>query len=300
MMNALKLTLLLSLLVGPIAGWSQDKDAPLTVKSTALTGNLYLLQGRGGNVVASVGKDGILLVDDDYGEYAEAYHEVLKGISGTDGKASYVINTHWHGDHVGSNGYWGERGAVIMAQRNVYARMSTRQEMKVFNRVVEASPKEALPVVTYGNAMALHFNDDDIEIEHAPSSHTDGDSVVYFSAHNVVHMGDLYFKDRYPFVDIGSGGNVLSFTENVARVLARVDEKTIIVPGHGTLANREDLARYHEMLVSTTATVKAGLEEGKSVAAIAEDGLGDAWVAWDAGFIKTEAWVGFIAASLAK
>lgn len=297
-MKVFNLALLISLLALPLTAWSQGQDAPPTVKATALTGNLHLLKGRGGNVVASVGEDGILLIDDDYGEYAVAYHEALKEISGTEGVASYVINTHWHGDHVGGNGYWGERGAVIVAQSNVYARMSTRQEMKAFNRVVEPSPKVALPVVTYGNAMALHFNDDDIEIEHAPAGHTDGDSVVYFSAQNVVHMGDLYFKDRYPFVDLGSGGNVLSFTENVAKVLARVDDKTIIVPGHGDLATRADLARYHEMLVSTTETVKAGLADGKSVAAIAEQGLGDAWVAWDAGFIKTEAWVGFIAASL--
>ncbi|MEP1594290.1 MAG: MBL fold metallo-hydrolase, partial [Halieaceae bacterium] len=121
---------------------------------------------------------------------------------------------------------------------------------------------------------------------------------VYFSAHNVVHMGDLYFKDRYPFVDLGSGGNVLSFTENVGKVLARVDDDTLIVPGHGALANRADLQCYHEMLVSTTALVKEKLAKGESVAAITEAGLGDDWIAWDSGFISAEAWVGFIAASL--
>lgn len=290
--------LMLALLVLPIHGWSQGDDSAPSVKTTPLTGNLYLLQGRGGNVVASLGEDGILLIDTDYGEYATAYRDALKEITEGEVKASYVINTHWHGDHVGSNAFWGERGAVIMAQSNVYARMSTRQEMKAFDRVVEPSPRAALPVVTYGDSIALHFNGDDIEMQHAPRSHTDGDSIVYFSAHNVVHMGDLYFKDRYPFVDLGSGGNVLSFTDNVGKVLARVDDDTLIVPGHGALANRDDLQRYHEMLLSTTALVKAKLAQGLSVAAIAEAGLGDDWVAWDSGFISAEAWVGFIAASL--
>ena len=298
MTNAINIALILAVLGLPFAAWSQEGDSAPSVKTTPLTGNLYLLKGRGGNVVASVGEDGILLVDADYGEYASAYQSALSDIFDGEAKASYVINTHWHGDHVGGNAYWGERGAVIMAQSNVYSRMSTRQEMKAFNRVVEPSPKAALPVVTYGDAIALHFNGDDVEVQHAPRSHTDGDSVVYFSAHNVVHMGDLFFKDRYPFVDLGSGGNVLSFTENVASVLARVDDDTLIVPGHGQLANRSDLQRYHEMLVTTTATVKAKLAQGMSVAAIAEDGLGDDWVAWDSGFISTEAWVGFIAASL--
>ena len=294
----IRATWLLALLVLPISGWSQSDDSAPSVKTTPLTGTLYLLQGKGGNVVASLGDDGILLIDTDYGEYATAYHDALKELADGEVTASYVINTHWHGDHVGSNAFWGERGAVIMAQSNVYARMSSRQEMKAFDRVVEPSPRAALPVVTYGDSIALHFNGDDIEMQHASRSHTDGDRVVYFSAHNLVHMGDLYFKDRYPFVDLGSGGNVLSFTDNVGRVLARVDGDTLIVPGHGDLANRADLQRYHEMLVSTTATVKAKLAAGLSVAAIAEEGLGDDWIAWDSGFISTDAWVSFIAASL--
>jgi len=299
MTNAINVALILTLLGLPLTAWSQDSETAPSVKTTPLTGNLYLLQGRGGNVVASVGEDGILLIDTDYGEYATAYHGALKSLADGEVKASYVINTHWHGDHVGSNAYWGERGAVIMAQSNVYARMSTRQEMKAFDRVVEPSPKVALPVVTYGDAIALHFNGDDVEVQHAPRSHTDGDSVVYFSAHNVVHMGDLFFKDRYPFVDLGSGGNVLSFTDSVARVLARVDDDTLIVPGHGGgVANRADLQRYYDMLVSSTATVKEKLAKGMSVAAIAAEGVGDDWVAWDSGFISTEAWVGSIAASL--
>ncbi|MEP1595734.1 MAG: MBL fold metallo-hydrolase, partial [Halieaceae bacterium] len=152
MTTIIRASLMLALLVLPLSGWSQGDDSAPSVKTTPLTGNLYLLQGRGGNVVASLGEDGILLIDTDYGEYATAYRDALNELVDGEVKASYVINTHWHGDHVGSNAFWGERGAVIMAQSNVYARMSTRQEMKAFDRIVEPSPRAALPVVTYGDS----------------------------------------------------------------------------------------------------------------------------------------------------
>lgn len=268
------------------------------VNSTKIGDGLYLLQGKGGNVVASVGKDGILIIDDDYTEYASAYHDTLKSLSATDGLPRFVINTHWHSDHVGTNAYWGERGAVILAHDNVYDRMSTRQVMKALDMVVEPSPPAALPVVTYDDGISLHFNGDILDVQHFARGHTDGDSVVFFNGANVVHMGDHYFKDRFPFVDLGSGGNVLSYTDNVARVLERVNDATVIVPGHGGLADKADLGRYLEMLETTTALVQAGLEQGMSVKAISERGLGEEWASWGQGFISEAAWISFIAGSL--
>jgi len=270
----------------------------LTVQTTPLKGPLYFMQGKGGNVLASVGKDGILIIDDDYVEYADAYHQALKAVAGTPGLPSFVINTHWHFDHTGGNAYWGERGAVIMAQENVYQRMSTRQEMKAFDRVVEPSPAPALPVVTYADSVTLRFNDDRLEVRHFPTGHTDGDSVVFFTEENVVHMGDHFFKDRFPFVDLGSGGNVLGYTENVAAILDLVNDSTVIVPGHGSIADKADLQRYHHMLVNTTAQVRAALEKGLSVEQISEQGLGPEWADWGQGFINEKAWISFIAGSL--
>ena len=278
------------------AGIAQDEKPE--VKVTALKGNLHLLQGRGGNVVASVGDDGILLVDDDYAEYAEAYEEALVGLGGDGATARFVINTHWHFDHVGGNNFWGERGAVIVAHHNVYERMSTRQEMKAFNRVVEPSPLAALPKVTFGDSLALRVNGGTIEVRHMPRGHTDGDSVVYFTSENLLHMGDHYFKDRFPFVDIGSGGNVFGFTANIEAALALADDDTVVIPGHGDIADKADLKRYHDMLVSTSAMVKAKLEEGMTVEAITEAGLGDEWDSWGSGFINEERWISFIAGSL--
>ena len=298
MKRSIRIALPALLLLMSLAGRAQPETDVPEVEITPIKGSLYLLQGRGGNVVASVGDDGILIIDDDYAEYATAYHQALKTISGAEGLPEFVINTHWHQDHVGTNAYWGERGAVIMAHDNVYRRMSTRQEMKALGRVVEASPAPALPVVTYADGLTVRFNGEQLDIQHFPGGHTDGDSVVFFNVQNVVHMGDHYFKDRFPFVDLGSGGNVLNFTANVAAVLARINDETVIVPGHGELATRADLAHYLQMLETTTALVKSRLDQGMSVEALAEQGLGEEWAGWGQGFIKPEAWVRFIAGSL--
>lgn len=298
MKTASKIILCAALLLTWLPGWSQPGTETPTVKVTPIKGNLYLLQGKGGNVLASVGDDGILLVDDDYEEYATAYHDALKSLAKTEGLPRFVLNTHWHFDHVGTNAYWGERGSVILANTRVYDRMSTRQDMKVFDRIVEPSPGPALPMLTYDDAITLRFNHDKVTIQHYPGGHTDGDSVVFFTGENLIHMGDHYFKDSFPFVDLGSGGNVLGLTANVADVLAKMDEATVVVPGHGSLATRADLERYHRMLVTTTALVKSRLEQGMSVEAIAQQGLGKEWKSWGQGFIKEPAWIGFIADSI--
>ena len=255
------LTLCITLcLVSPVFA----QTAP-TVTVTPLKGPLHLLQGRGGNVVASVGEDGVLLVDDDFAAMATAYGVALAGLAGEGASPAYVLNTHWHTDHAGGNAYWGEREATIVAHRNVRVRMSTRQEMKALGRVVEPSPPEALPVVTFGDNMALYFNGMDIDLQHYPAGHTDGDTIVYFGAQNVVHMGDHFFKDRFPFVDLGSGGSVAGYIANIEAVLARVDDNTVIVPGHGAIAARGDLERFHGMLTATREQVREALAAGSSV-----------------------------------
>jgi glyoxylase-like metal-dependent hydrolase (beta-lactamase superfamily II) len=287
-----------AMLLTSLTGPAQAESPELTVKVTPIKANLYLLKGKGGNVVASIGDDGILIIDDDYIEYGPAYHKALKTLSKSEGVPRLILNTHWHFDHVGSNAYWGEKGSVIVANTNVYKRMSTRQEMKFIDAVMEPSPAAALPMVTYGDTITLNFNRDKLRVQHFPGGHTDGDSVVFFTGENVVHMGDHYFKDVFPFVDIGSGGNVLGFTANVAAVLKQIDEETVIVPGHGALATHAELASYHQMLITTTRQVKSKLAQGLSVEAIAEQGLGEEWKSWGQGFISEPDWIGFIAASL--
>jgi cyclase len=283
-----------------LVGAAQSADVAPEVSVTPLKGALYLLQGRGGNVVASLGEDGILIIDDDYAQYASPYQQALNNLRPGSGEAqtpSFVINTHWHGDHTGSNEFWAERGSVIVAHNNVRLRMSSGQEMKALGTVVEPSPLSALPVVTYGDSLVLHFNGDEIEVQHFPRGHTDGDSTVFFSKENVVHMGDHFFKDAFPFIDLGSGGSVAGYLANIETLLTRVDHSTVIIPGHGAVANKADLERYYEMLVTTTVAVKAALASGQSPAQVIEQGLGDKWSSWGQGFINEEMWISTLAAS---
>ncbi len=274
---------------------AQAEEKVLKVTVSPIKGNLHLLQGQGGNIVASVGDDGILIVDSDYQEYAPAYLQAMENLGGD--HPAFLINTHWHFDHVGGNAQWGEKGSIIVAHRNVRNRMSTRQEMKAFDRVVEPSPKPAWPIVTFADSMALHFNGDDIEVQHFPAGHTDGDSVVFFTGENVVHMGDHFFKDRFPFVDMGSGGSVPGYLANQEAVLQKLDADTVVVPGHGSLADRDDLARSAAMIRGTRAEVKAMLDKGMTEQQILDQGLDAQWAEWGSGFINEEYWIRFLLAS---
>jgi glyoxylase-like metal-dependent hydrolase (beta-lactamase superfamily II) len=278
-------------------GGNGDSDRP-TVSVRPLLGPLYLLQGRGGNVVASVGRDGVLLVDDDYAELSGAYQQALDAVVGADTTPRFVLNTHWHSDHSGGNAHWGGRGAVIVAHHNVRERMGTRQEVGALDMVVEPSPREALPVVTYGTAMALHVNGTDIEVQHYPGGHTDGDSVVFFVQQNTLHTGDLFFKDRFPFVDVSTGGNAVTYMNNVALLLDRIDGDTLVIPGHGPASRKVDLERFHLMLERTIGMVRGALDQGQSVEQVIDQGLGPEWESWGRGFINEANWIRIVAASL--
>lgn len=268
---------------------------PPSVETQEIGDGLYLLKGRGGNVLASVGADGVLLVDSDYGNVQPAYLDAVKALDAD--AVRFLVNTHWHGDHTGGNTAWGESGSVILAHDNVRLRLSTRQENKLFGRVTEPSPAAAWPLVTYGDSLALHINGQTVEVKHYPAGHTDGDSIVYFAEANVVHMGDHFFKDRFPFIDLASGGTVDGFIDNIAAALERVGDATVIVPGHGGLANREDLQRYFGMLTETRSEVKAMKARGMDLAAIQAQGLDSKWNSWGGGFINEERWISFLVSS---
>lgn len=270
-----------------------------SVEVVPIKGPLFEFRGKGGNVVASVGEDGVLLVDSDYEEYAEAHEAALAALKLTPGAPRFLFNTHWHFDHVGGNRFWGEKGTLIAAHENVYQRMSTRQEMQVFDRVIEAAPAAALPVITYEDEMIVNFNGDRIRAKHFPSGHTDGDSIIFFTVQNVVHMGDHLFKGAFPFIDIGSGGNALGLIENLRTVHGLINDETVIVPGHGEgVVDKAQLAAYTDLLAASVDKVKRELAAGKSVDDIVAAGLGPDYAGFGDGFINEEAWIGFVAGSL--
>lgn len=269
---------------------------PVTLSSSEIADGLYLLQGKGGNVLASVGDDGVLLIDDDYADLAPLYKAKLAELGSK--LPRFLINTHWHGDHVGGNNFWGASGATIVAHENVRKRVSSDQHNALFGRTTPALPRAGWPVVTFSDSMALNFNNDTLELQHFPAGHTDGDVVVFFVGSNVVHMGDHFFKNRFPFVDLASGGSAEGYLNNVESILLRVDAQTVIVPGHGGLANYADLLRYQQMLVETRAEMVQMKNEGLSLKAMQARGLDRKWQSWGAGFVKQDNYISFVAAGL--
>ena len=289
---ALGLAALAAISPAPAAAQQQD-FSKVEIKVEHVAGKVYMLTGSGGNIGVSVGEDGILIVDDQYAPLADKIRAALKGLG--EGKLKFVLNTHWHGDHTGGNEVFGA-DVPILAQTNVRKRMSVDQT--VFGNVVKASPKVALPVVTYDQSIAVHFNGEDLDVVHYPHGHTDGDSVIFFTGSNVVHMGDDFFNGMFPFVDLASGGSVQGLTANVAQILKKLPPGAKVIPGHGKLSDAEGLKAFHHMLVATTDIVQKEMKAGKSLDDIKKAGLPAEWDSWGKGFIKTPQWTEFVYNSL--
>ncbi len=284
----------LALMAAPMTAQQQD-FSKVEIKVIPAAGNVYMLQGAGGNIGVSAGSDGILIVDDQYAPLAEKIRAALKSINS--GKLKFVLNTHWHGDHTGNNATFGPE-APIIAQENVRKRLAAEQH--VMGETVPPSPAEALPVITFQDSVSVHFNGEEIKVIHYPHGHTDGDSVIFFTKSNVVHMGDDFFNTRFPFVDLESGGSVQGMTAGVAKVLAQIPADAKVIPGHGDLTNVAGLKAYHHMLTETTAIVQKRITAKKTLAQIKTAGLPDQWKEWGSGFIKTDVWIETIYNSLTK
>jgi glyoxylase-like metal-dependent hydrolase (beta-lactamase superfamily II) len=274
---------------------AQTDWSKVEIKVTKISGSVYMLEGAGGNIGVSVGPDGILIVDDQFAPLAEKIKAALKTLG--EGKLKFVLNTHYHGDHTGGNVGFGP-DAPIIAQTNVRKRLSEEQKSKFFNRTTPASPKEALPVITFDNAVSVFFNGEEIKVIHFPHGHTDGDSVIFFTGSNVVHMGDDFFNGRFPVVDLEAGGDVEGMTKNVGDILSKLPAGVKIIPGHGALTDAEGLKAFHNMLIQTTDIVRKRMAAAKTLDQIKTEGLPEEWKTWGGGFIKTDLWLTLIYTSL--
>ena len=293
MKNLLMVTLLF---LYSAASLAQDFDA-VQIETVHVADNIYMLMGSGGNIGVITGDDGVLIVDDQYAPLAPKIKAAIAEIS--DKPVKYVINTHWHGDHMGGNEVFGADGSIIIAHDNVRTRISTDQFMEHQQRTVPASPEVAWPIVTFSDELTYYFNDEEILVRHAPPAHTDGDAAIYFKNANVIHMGDAFVRYGYPFVDISSGGSVTGMVANLDDIIATVNDNTVVIPGHGELSTRQDMIEFRDILKDIVAGVQQGIDEGHSLEEIQASEIASKYdEQWGEGFIKGKDFMTFTYLSL--
>lgn len=233
------------------------------VRATSLGRGVHVLFGAGGNIGLSVGDDAAFIVDDQFAPLTPKILAAIRAI--TPKPVKFVVNTHWHFDHTGGNENLGKAGALIVAHDNVRKRMSTEQFMAAMNRRVEASPREALPVVTFNDGVTFHINGDSIQVTHVPPAHTDGDALVHFLKANVIHMGDVFNNAGFPFVDLSSGGSAHGVIQAADRAYYLADDETRIVPGHGPVTDRRRLRQWRDAVAAVRDGVQREVRAGKSI-----------------------------------
>lgn len=250
-----------ALFAAPLPALAQTDWSKIEIRTENVAPGLAVLFGAGGNIAVSHGADGTILVDDQYAPLTPKIEAAIAALGAP--PAKWLINTHWHGDHSGGNENFGKAGAMIMAHDHVRERMTAEQIVR--GKPVPPSPKQALPVLTYHDGITLHLNGDTIKVMHAPHAHTDGDSILHWQGANVFHMGDLFFhKVSLPFIDLDSGGSAYGVVAAADKVLALADDKSVIIPGHGPLATKADLAAYRAMLADVIAAVESAKAAGKT------------------------------------
>ncbi|PCI51577.1 MAG: MBL fold metallo-hydrolase [Alphaproteobacteria bacterium] len=288
------ITLCLSLFLGlTVLSYGQNKYDKVEIKTIPVGDGIYMLQGAGGNIGISTGEDGVLMIDDQFSPLTQKILDAIAKIS--DKPVKFLINTHWHGDHTGGNENLGKMGVVIVAHDNVYRRMSKDQVIKAFNMKSPPAPKAALPVITFNDQVNFHFNAMEIHVHHIKNAHTDGDSILIFKDRNIIHTGDIFFNGFYPFIDSRTGGSIYGMIKATAIILKHSDDKTKIIPGHGPLANKQDLQNFHDMLVQVVEAVTPLAQKGLSLEeATKQDPLKDLNAKWGGGFFSPEKFLGTI------
>jgi len=272
---------------------SDDRFVNVDIAITPLRDGLALLTGQGGNIVLSSGVDGAFIIDDQFAPLGDKIRTAIATLS--DKPVRFVLNTHFHGDHTGGNESFGGAGAVIVAHDNVRKRMSQAQFLETFKRDLKPAPAAALPLVTFSDGLSLHLNGQDVRVMHVAHAHTDGDAMVWFAEAKVLHMGDIYFNGLYPFIDVDAGGGINGMIAGVDTALALIDDSALVVPGHGPLSNRAELAAYGEMLRDFHTRVAALKQQGKSLdEVIAAQPTAQYNAVWAGQFISPELLIGFI------
>ena len=278
---------------------AQPDLSQVQVKVVPVATGVYMLEGGGGNIGLSVGTDDAFIIDDQYAPMTPRVKAAIATV--TPKPVRFVVNTHWHDDHTGGNEAMAGSGAIIFAHDNVRRRMSTEQFLAAFNARIPASPKGALPAVTFSDTLTFYLNGDTIRSIHVANAHTDGDAIIFFRGANVIHMGDTFFNGFYPFIDVSTGGSLDGMIRTANQALAMSNAGTKFIPGHGPLATRADLLRYRDMMVTVRQRVGRLVTQRRTLQQVtAAKPLADLDAQWGKGFLRPEQFLGIVYESLTQ
>ncbi|HYL69623.1 MAG TPA: MBL fold metallo-hydrolase [Candidatus Limnocylindria bacterium] len=267
------------------------------LQTLKLRDKLTMLYGPGGNMVVLNGPDGKVLVDSSFLTVAPKLKKALDDLGPAPLKI--LINTHWHFDHTDGNAPIHAGGATIVAHENTRKRLSTPQELKVMGVRFPAAPVEAWPQQTFVDKLKLYFNSEELSLSYVPPAHTDTDILIRYEKGNVLHMGDLWFNGMYPFIDVGTGGNIDGMILAAGAGISLADADTKIVPGHGPMGDKAALIKYRDMLTLVRDRVKILKDAGKSAEeSVAAKPTSDLDAAWGKGFMEPNEFVTIVYSSL--
>ncbi len=242
--------------------FAQNFDS-VEIKTNKITESVYFPEGSGGNIGALIGKDGIILIDDQFAPLTEKIKKALSKISNK--PVLFIINTHFHPDHSGGNENFGGEGAIIVAHENTGRRLTTDQFIAAFKHEQKAAPYNALPKVTFTESVTFHLNGETVQVFHVKNAHTDGDAIIHFKESNVFHAGDVFVRYGLPFIDQPNGGSIDGMIRAMDQLISLTNEQSRIIPGHGAISGKKDLVEYRNMLQKIRKRVAEGIKQGKSL-----------------------------------
>jgi cyclase len=288
------LSTLAAIFILPVCFQAQQAKVEFTL--TRVAGQVYMLQGDGGNIGVLADPAGVLLVDSMYQRSADSIRAAIKPLPGGD-KIRLLVNTHAHSDHTEGNLAFG-REAIIIAHDNVRSLLEKPQS--IMGQQSKAYPSHALPVVTYSDRATLHVGDETIRLVHYPNAHSNGDTVVFFDKSNVIHTGDIFFNGMFPFLDVANGGDIESWVRDLDSILKTLPADTKIIPGHGPLTGIDGLKAFRQMLYDSADIVRKQMREGKTLEQIKAAGLPESFEPWKKGFFTVPQWLELVYQSLSK
>ena len=266
------------------SGSAPAQKNKIEISTFQLSDTVYMLMGAGGNVGISTGKDGLYIIDGGLKQATDPLLKAIRKIS--DKPIRFVFNTHYHGDHTGSNEVLGGTDSVIIAHENIYKRLSTEQVSIFMNSTTPPFAKAALPSVTFNDQLSMVFNGETATAYYVANGHTDGDAIIHFPLSNVIHMGDMFFNGRYPYVDLDAGGSLQGIVAAADLALTMANDSTRIIPGHGPLGVTEDLKNYRDFLIEASTRVQVLIDQGMNLEQIItakpteewDEELGKIWI----------------------